>query len=212
VNVLAHALLAGNDVALRVGGAMGDFVHGTPGDHLPRRIRDGIYLHRAIDTFTDSHAEVRAARERLPPPFRRYAGILLDMWFDHCLARDFDRWSDQPLDRYAADVRAELHDATPLLPEALKRFLGYMDAHDLPAGYREAAAIGKALRGMSQRLSRANPLGEALPLLLAEDEALKATFDRFFPQLQTFAAHWVAGRPGRPGAVGPLTWPDPPST
>lgn len=212
MNVLAHALLAGNDTALRLGGAMGDFVHGTPGDHLPPGVRQGIYLHRAIDSFTDSHAEVRAARERMPPPFRRYAGILLDMWFDHCLARDFDRWSDQPLDRYARGLRRELHDAGPLLPDALKRFLGYMDANDLPAGYRDAAAIGKALRGISQRLSRANPLAEAMPLLLAEDDVLKATFERFFPQLRAFAAHWVAERMVGSPAVDALTWPGRPST
>lgn len=212
MNVLAHALLAGNDTALRLGGAMGDFVHGTPGDHLPPGVRQGIYLHRAIDSFTDAHDEVRAARERLPPPFRRYAGILLDMWFDHCLARDFDRWSDQPLDRYAMDLRSELHDARPLLPDALRRFLGYMDANELPAGYRDAAVIGKALHGISRRLSRANPLGEAMPLLLSEDEALKATFDRFFPQLRAFAAQWVADRTAASPAPDALTWPGRPST
>jgi acyl carrier protein phosphodiesterase len=98
-----------------------------------------------------------------------------------------------------------------MLPDALKRFLGYMDANDLPAGYRDAAAIGKALRGISQRLSRANPLAEAMPLMLAEDDALKATFDRFFPQLQAFAAHWVAERMAGPPADA-LTWPGRPST
>ncbi len=195
MNVLAHALLAGGDAALRLGGVMGDFVHGTPDPSIPARVRDGIHLHRAIDSFTDSHEEVRAARERMPAPFRRYAGILLDMWFDHCLARDFARWSDQPLEPFSTGLRAELHAAGPLLPDSLKRFLGYMDANDLPAGYARADAIGKALRGISQRLSRANPVGDAMPLLLAEDAMLQATFERFFPQLRAFATAWVAERP-----------------
>lgn len=195
MNVLAHALLAGDDAALRLGGVMGDFVHGTPDASIPARVRDGIYLHRAIDTFTDGHEEVRAARERLPAPFRRYAGILLDMWFDHCLARDFARWSDRPLDEVSTSLRAELHAAGSLLPDALKRFLGYMDANDLPAGYARSEAIGKALRGISQRLTRANPVGDAMPLLLAEDAMLRGTFERFFPQLRAFAAGWVAERP-----------------
>jgi acyl carrier protein phosphodiesterase len=194
VNVLAHALLAGDDAALRLGGVMGDFVHGTPGDHLPPRVRDGIYLHRAIDSFTDRHDEVRHARERMPAPFRRYAGILLDMWFDHCLARDFARWSDVPLEVYSTRLRGELHAAGPLLPDHLKRFLGYMDANDLPAGYRHSEAIGKALRGISQRLSRANPVAEALPLLLEQDDMLKGTFERFFPDLRAFADDWVTAR------------------
>lgn len=192
MNVLAHALLAGNDAALRLGGVMGDFVHGTPDASIPARVRDGIHLHRAIDSFTDRHDEVRAARERLPAPFRRYAGILLDMWFDHCLARDFPRWSEQPLEGFSSQVRAELHAADTLLPDSLKRFLGYMDANDLPAGYARPEAIAKALRGISQRLTRANPVGDAMPLLLSEDAMLQGTFERFFPQLRTFATTWVA--------------------
>lgn len=195
MNILAHALLAGNSPALRLGGAMGDFVHGTPGDHLPPQVRDGIYLHRAIDTFTDSHAEVRAARELFAAPFRRYAGILLDMWFDHCLARDFPRWSSQPLEGFSLGLRHELHGASALLPDSLKRFVAYMDANDLPAGYADAEAIGKALGGISQRLSRANPVGEALPLLREHDEALRGTFNRFFPDLLAFAAGWESSRP-----------------
>jgi acyl carrier protein phosphodiesterase len=173
---------------------MGDFVHGTPGEHLPARVRDGIRLHRAIDSFTDRHDEVRAARERVPAPFRRYAGILLDMWFDHCLARDFDRWAAIPLESFSSGLRAELRAADPLLPDHLKRFLGYMEANDLPAGYRESAAIGKALRGISQRLSRANPVGEALPLLMTQDDMLEETFQRFFPDIQAFAKEWVTTR------------------
>ena len=194
MNVLAHALLAGADPALRLGGVMGDFVRGTPGEPLPQRVREGIYLHRAIDTFTDSHDEVRAARERLPAPFRRYAGILLDMWFDHCLARDFAKWSAEPLATFSTRLRDEMHAADAILPDPLKRFLAYMDANDLPAEYAKADAIGKALRGLSQRLSRANPVAEAMPLLLAEDDMLRGTFDRFFPQLRDFASAWVTSR------------------
>lgn len=195
MNVLAHALLAGDDAALRLGGVMGDFVHGMPDPAIPARVRDGIHLHRAIDTFTDSHDEVRAARERLPAPFRRYAGILLDMWFDHCLARDFAHWSDRSLDGFSMELREELRTAGPMLPDSLKHFLGYMDVNDLPAGYARAEAIGKSLRGISQRLTRANPVGDAMPLLLAEDAMLQETFERFFPQLRAFAAAWVAEHP-----------------
>ena len=180
---------------------MGDFVRGTPDLDLPDRVRDGIYLHRAIDVFTDSHDEVRAARERLPAPFRRYAGILLDMWFDHCLARDFARWSARPLDEFSASLRAEMHAATPILPDSLKRFLGYMDGNDLPAGYVKADAIGKALSGISQRLSRANPVADAMPLLLSEDPMLRGTFERFFPQLARFATDWVRDHRPPPAIV-----------
>ena len=195
MNVLAHALLAGDDAALRLGGILGDFTHGTPDEALPARVRDGIYLHRAIDGFTDNHDEVRAARERMPPPFRRYAGILLDVWFDHCLARDFARWSDEPLGTFSDRYRAELHEAMPLLPERLRRFLTYMDRYDLPAGYARLERVEHALAGLSTRLSRANPIAEAVPVLMADEAALRDTFERFFPDLRAFAADCVRQPP-----------------
>jgi acyl carrier protein phosphodiesterase len=194
VNVLAHALLAGHDAGLRLGGVMGDFVRGTPDESLPARVRDGIYLHRAIDGYTDTHPLVRNAREAMPPPFRRYAGIFLDVWFDHCLARDFTRYCATPLHVFSDDLRAELHAAEPLLPDGLKRFLSYMDANDLPAGYANVDRVAAALGGLSRRLSRANPVGESVPLLLEHDAMLRETFAEFFPQLQSFALDWIAAR------------------
>lgn len=194
MNVLAHALLAGQDPALRLGGVMGDFVRGTPDPSLPPRVRDGIRLHRAIDVFTDSHPEVTAARERLPAPFRRYAGILLDVWFDHLLARDFPAWSEVPLEAFSNGLRDEMHAAGALLPDGLKRFLAYMDRHDLPAGYARIERVEGAFAGISQRLSRANPVADGVPVLVAHAGALDDAFARFFPDLRAFAAGWVAER------------------
>lgn len=191
MNHLAHALLAGNDDDLRLGSLMGDFVRGQPDPALPAQVAAGIRLHRAVDSYTDSHPQVRAAREHLPPPFRRYAGILLDMWFDHCLARGFARWSEQPLPAYSAALRALLHERDTLLPPDLRRFRGYMDAHDLPAGYADPGEIGQALHGLSRRLSRTNPLAEALPLLQRLEAPLQAHFEVFFPELRTFAGNWI---------------------
>jgi acyl carrier protein phosphodiesterase len=193
MNHLAHALLAGDDEWLKLGSVMGDFVHG-PVDALvfPPQVIAGIRLHRAVDVYTDAHPEVLAAKTLLPPPYRRYAGILLDMWFDYCLARDFPSWCMQPLHSYSDDLRALLwrHDA--LLPASLGRFRQYMEANDLPAGYAGLAALDRALAGIGQRLSRANPLDSALPVLVERDAAIQEHFEAFFPQLQGFAKEWIA--------------------
>jgi acyl carrier protein phosphodiesterase len=192
MNHLAHVLLAGDEEWLRLGGLMADFVRGKPDASLPPRLVAGIALHRAIDGFTDAHPDVVAARGLFVPPYRRYAGILLDMWFDHCLARDFARWSTQPLARLSDEVRALLRRHDALLPEGLRRFRAYMDRHDLPAGYARREEIGRALAGIGQRLQRSNPLDTALPVLLAHDAALQACFEEFFPALRDFARAWVA--------------------
>ncbi|WP_114240364.1 ACP phosphodiesterase [Dyella sp. C9] len=191
MNHLAHTLLAGDDELLQLGGLMGDFVHGQPDPALPAGVIAGIRLHRAIDVYTDSHPDVTAARALLPGPYRRYGGILLDMWFDHLLARDFPRWSRQPLDAYAAGVRGLLYRHESLLPPGLLRFRHYMDAHALPAGYARPEEMGAAFDGISHRLRRPNPVAQAMSVLVGLDRPLQATFENFFPQLKQFAAQWI---------------------
>ena len=192
MNHLAHVLLVGDDDALRLGGMLGDFVHGQPDPaRYPARVISGIRLHRAIDTYTDAHPEVLAAKACLPSPYRRYAGILLDMWFDHCLARNFAHWSSQPLPDYSVALRELLQRRDALLTPALRRFRAYMEANDLPAGYADRAVLERALTGIGQRLSRANPLDSALPVLVAHEDELQRRFEAFFPQLQGFVGEWI---------------------
>lgn len=192
MNHLAHALLAGSDDQLRLGGVLADFVRGSPDPAWPPAVAAGIRLHRAIDSYTDRHPAVVAARALLPPPYRRYAGIALDMWFDHALARDFGRWSAQPLTSFSADVRGLLAAHDEQLPPSMQRFRRYMQAHDLPTAYADPVMLGLALRGIGQRLRRDNPLDTVLPLLITLDVPLQMQFDAFFPQLQDFAANWIA--------------------
>lgn len=188
MNHLAHALLAGDDPDLVFGSLLGDFVRGAPDPALPPALRAGIRLHRAVDAWTDAHPIVVAGRARFAPPWRRYAGILLDVWFDHCLAGDFARWSAQPLDDYAAWLHEVLDAHAAQQPPALRRFVAYMRAHALPAAYRERAMLDRVFAGLSQRFGRANPLAESGPVLDAQAAQLADDFAAFFPQLAAFAA------------------------
>lgn len=190
MNFLAHALLAGGDADLEVGGVLGDFVRGKPDPELPAGLRAGISLHRAVDTFTDQHAEVVAARRLFAPPWRRYAGIMLDVWFDHCLARDFGRWSDEPLEIFSARLQRRLAARAPCLPVRLRHFAAWMRSRDVPAAYADEAVIEEVLEGLGRRLTRANPLDRCLPILKRHDVELGKHFQVFFPQLTTFARHW----------------------
>lgn len=197
MNHLAHAVLAGPDEDLILGGLLGDFVHGPVPTGLRPGVERGIRLHRAIDVYTDRHPAVADLRRLFDPPFRRYAGILLDIWFDHLLARDFARWCDTPLDLYSDALLALLRRHADELPADMRGFVAYMQRNDLPAAYADAAMIGRALAGVGTRLSRANPLREALPLLRERDAALQAGFDAFFPQLRTYVHTWLADTAAR---------------
>jgi acyl carrier protein phosphodiesterase len=187
MNLLAHALLASPDAEVMFGSLIGDFVRGRIDAALPWKVRAGVALHRAIDAYTDSHAEVAAARALFAPPFRRYAGILLDVWFDHLLALQWTRFGEGDLDAFSERVRALLRIDSELVPERMRGFVAYLAANDLPAAYRDIAMIGQALGGISRRLKRANPLGESLPVLAALHAPLQRCFDAFFPELRNFA-------------------------
>ena len=187
MNHLAHALLSGDDEALIVGGFLGDFVHGAIDPALPLGIRRGLALHRAVDVYTDGHPLVAASRALFEPTYRRYAGIVLDIWFDHLLARDFHHWSPLPLADYSASLRGLLERNEGLLPAQLKRFLRYMRLHDLPLRYRDEAQIQRVLEGVGMRLLRANPLATSLAEIDRLRPQLQQAFDAFFPDLLDFA-------------------------
>ena len=194
MNHLAHALLAGPDPDCRLGGMLGDFVRGAIDPTLGRGVGHGIALHRAIDSYTDTHDAIVEARALFEPPYRRYAGILIDIWFDHLLARSFDRWSAVPLPSFSGNLRQLLHDRWKELPPALQRFYRYLDARRLPAAYARREMIGEVLAGVGSRLTRSNPLARGLVEISRLETELDAIFARFFPQLRAFAESWRAAR------------------
>ena len=195
MNHLAHALLAGADDGIVLGSLLGDFWRGTPDPGWPAAVRNGVLLHRKIDVFTDSHPDVAAARALFEPPWRRYAGILLDVYFDHVLAREWPQFGSGSLDAFSARVGALLRGHEHWLPDDLNRFAGYFRAHGLFAAYARREVIDRVLAGVGSRLRHANPLAEAGPALWARADALDAVFQRFYPQL-TAHAHDLRGKLG----------------
>jgi len=188
MNHLAHAWLAAPDADLMLGSLIADFLRGALDPALPRGVRIGVALHRSVDTFTDAHPQVVAARALFEPPYRRYAGILLDVWFDHLLARDWARHADGSLHAFSREVQALLAARAAELPPRMHGFARYMRTHDLPERYREIAMIDDVLRGLSQRLSRDNPLADAVPVIEARAQPLERHFAAFFPDLVAHAA------------------------
>jgi acyl carrier protein phosphodiesterase len=187
MNHLAHAFLAGADDQVLLGGLLGDFWHGAPDPQWPAAIRAGVVLHRKIDVYTDSHAEVAAARASFAPPLRRYAGILLDVYFDHVLAADWPRQGREPLADLSARVEVLLRDNRRWLPPQLNRFADYFHQAGLFGSYAERDTIERVLAGIGMRLKRANPLATAGAALWQRDFELRAAFSRFFPELVAFA-------------------------
>jgi len=183
MNHLAHVFLSGADADMRLGAMLGDFWRGALDPAWPPRVRAGVVLHRRIDVYTDSHPLVLEAKRLFDSPWRRFAGILLDVYFDHVLAREWASYADEPIDALSAATLTALDANAPWLPPELLRFARYMRAHGLFGRYAERAEIEQVLAGIGARLRHANPLHEAGPALWQQASALDACFAEFFPQL-----------------------------
>jgi len=186
MNYLAHLHLGGQRPGQLLGSLYGDFVKGRLQGQYDPEIEAAIQLHRSIDVFTDRHPLVDVSLSRFSTTRRRYAGIVLDVFFDHCLARDWMLYADRPLELFTADVYRVLT-AEPQLPERLAKIAPHMVANDWLGSYREFEVLEQVLRGISRRLTRPEELAGAMQELRVLYEPLSEDFRLFYPQLQTFA-------------------------
>jgi acyl carrier protein phosphodiesterase len=186
MNYLAHLHLGGQRPGQMLGSLYGDFVKGRLQGQFDPEIEAAIQLHRSIDVFTDRHPRVDIALSRFSITRRRYAGIVLDVFFDHCLARDWELYADRPLAQFTSDVYRVLS-AEPQLPERLAKIAPHMVANDWLGSYREFAVLEQVLRGISRRLTRPEELAGAMQELRRLYEPLSEDFRLFYPQLQDFA-------------------------
>lgn len=186
MNYLAHLHLGGQRPEQLLGSLYGDFVKGRLQGHFSAEIEGAIQLHRRIDMFTDRHPLVDQALSRFSQTRRRYAGIVIDVFFDHCLARDWALYASEPLERFTGEVYRLLA-AEPNLPGRLADIAPHMAAHDWLGSYREFAVLERVLGGISRRLSRPEELAAAMDELQVLYEPLSEDFRAFYPQLQGFA-------------------------
>jgi acyl carrier protein phosphodiesterase len=186
MNYLAHLHLGGERPGQLLGSLYGDFVKGPLQDRWPADIEAGIRLHRQIDVFTDSHPIVLQAKQRFPRERRRYAGILVDLFFDHCLAAHWPHYADEPLQHFTARVYQVLLEEAEL-PGTLALIAPRMAAQDWLGSYREFSVMEQVVAGMSRRLSRPEGLIGGVEEMEQLYEPLLQDFQAFYPHLQAFA-------------------------
>jgi acyl carrier protein phosphodiesterase len=187
MNYLAHLFLGGDDAESMIGSLAGDFVKGPI--HGSDAISEGIRRHRRIDAFTDSHPSVAAFRRVLIPDHGHYARIIADVFFDHFLANDFARYSNETLEAYVARVHAALDAHAHELPGRLRLVYPYMRDQQWLLSYREVDGIRIALTNLSRRLSRRPHLELATHHLVDSRRELERRFHDFFPDVREFSTH-----------------------
>ena len=193
MNFLAHAYLAGDDLDLIVGGVIGDWIKGPLPGVLPAGLARGAALHRAIDTWADGHPGFRASRARVSPERRRYAGVLVDIFYDHLLAREWHASHATHLTEYCLDVYASIDERLSLIPADAHGALRRMAADDWLGSYATVNGIADVLHRMSQRSRRPNPLSGGEAEFLADATGFEADFDVWLRDARVFAQGWVAG-------------------
>ncbi|GAB2536271.1 acyl carrier protein phosphodiesterase [Rufibacter soli] len=191
MNYLAHLFLSGNDADLRLGNFIADSVRGAQILLYPERVQQGIKLHRLIDAFTDVHPVVTETKTRLRPTFRKYAGVVADVYYDHFLARGFSSFSAQPLEAFAAHSYAQIQSYPGLLPERVHHFFPYMVKHNWLVSYAQVEGISRALKGLSTRTTFDSGMEHAGQELLLHYDFYQAEFDRFFPELQAYVEEQI---------------------
>ena len=190
MNYLAHVYLARPDHEAMLGALLGDFVFGTAAlaDWSPV-VRREILVHRRVDRYTDDHPQVVQARSLFGEGRRRYAGIALDVYYDHCLARDWARYCDTPLDAFTASFYWYLLSRQDELPERLRRIAPLMASGDWLGSYRQRDSVDLAVTRIATRLSRNGQcLVACLEDLRRHEAEIAAGFELFFPQLAAYAS------------------------
>ncbi len=195
MNFLAHFLLSDNDDELRLGNLLGDVVKGRVEryDHpgVSERMRTGIRLHRAIDSFSDSHAVVRRSKQRIAGRYGRLSGVIVDVYYDHVLAREWRTHGEGELAAFADDVYGTLRGNLARLPRDVHPLVHAMAHGDWLAGYASIDNIDRALRGMARRARVAAGIGTAAEELARDYDEVAADFAAFLPQLREHCATFL---------------------
>lgn len=187
MNHLAHLFLAPDSEHHRVGSLLGDFARGLDATSLPPAIHEGLRHHRSVDAFTDRHPQVLASKRLFSSQRRRFAGVALDILYDHYLLRNWHRFSAMAVDEFIDQVYAELQQHCDAMPEKMQIVTGQIVRYDWFRSYKGLDNIGFALDRVANRIRFQHSFAGIIEEIHAHDQELEARFLAFFPDLRAHA-------------------------
>lgn len=179
MNFLAHLYLSFNNDEIAIGNFIADTVKGKKYEEFPLPIQHGILIHREIDRFTDQHEIVKAGKRRLSE-YRHYSSVIIDIFYDHFLAKNWKQYSQEPLEKFTKRNYSMMYDHVDILPEKAKHILSYMEPGDWLYNYQFIEGIDFALSGMSKRSAYQNDMDKAIHNLKKDYSLLEKEFRVFF--------------------------------
>ncbi|MFV8366491.1 ACP phosphodiesterase [Flavobacterium sp. XS1P27] len=187
MNFLAHIYLSGDNDLIKIGNFMADGIRGKHFESYPLEIQKGIILHRSIDTFTDAHPIFRQSTKKLHEKYHHYAGVIVDVFYDHFLAKNWNKYSDEKLEEFVARFYQSLQDNHSILSERTKGMMPYMIEHNWLVSYQTIEGIHRILTQMDQRTKNESKMRFATNELSEFYPEFENEFTNFFQELNVFA-------------------------
>lgn len=187
MNYLAHAYLSFEEPHVLTGNLISDFVKGRQKFDYPPGIQKGIMLHRAIDTFTDTHAATSRAKQVFRPHYRLYSGAFVDVVYDHFLATDTNEFSEQSLFDFSQRVYAAVDEQVDRLPERFAVMYPYMKSQNWLFNYREKWGTGKSFGGVVRRAAYLVESDTAYELFTTHYQLLEDCYRQFWADIKSHA-------------------------
>lgn len=188
MNYLAHIYLSGDNDLVTVGNFIADGIKGKTYKNYPRDIQIGILLHRNIDTYTDAHKTVRLSTKRLHENYGHYSGVIVDILYDHFLAKNWSAYSNIPLAKYVDTFYDSLEDNYSALPSRIQKMMPYMISDNWLLSYASIEGISKVLDGMNRRTKNRSGMDKAVHELELFYKEFETEFSSFFDELITFSS------------------------
>ncbi len=189
MNFLAHIYLSGDNKEVTIGNFIADGIKGKDYKKYPIQIQNGILLHRGIDSFTDQHPTVRKSTARLHKNYGHYSGVIVDILYDHFLAKNWKDYHEQPLDEYVQDFYKLLKSEYDILPSRIQRMMPFMVSDNWLLSYATIPGIAKILEQMNRRLKNISNMNMAVVELEQYYTEFEEEFTSFFIELKTFSSN-----------------------
>lgn len=186
VNFLAHILLSGDDEELMVGNFIADSIKGSELPILSPRVKDGVMLHREIDEFTDNHPVFQQSKTRVRSEMHKFTGVVMDIFYDHFLAKNFSAFSAVPLVEFVEKTYKTLQYHTPLLPPSAQYVIPIMIRNNWLEAYADINELQPIFNGMSRRTTFNSNMQQAVDSLRKHYIELEEDFGKFFPEAVKF--------------------------
>lgn len=187
MNYLAHIYLSGDNKMIKIGNFMADSIRGKSYEVYERDIKRGILLHRAIDSFTDMHPIYRQSKHRLHSKYGHYSGVIMDIFYDHFLAKNWSLYSKTPLEEFTTDFYILLETNYEILTDKVKSIIPHMRNKNWLLSYSTIDGMQTIMNQMNYRIKNRVPMDESIQELKEYYTEFESEFKLFFTEIQAFS-------------------------